>query len=93
MEDAIRRLIISKASRGLSNVQISSEVQVSRSTIYRVLESGTADRAPDGPSGDARRSSRTPELVQNVREQIMEKPRQSIRSLARFNDIPETSMR
>ena len=90
MEEAKRKLILEKSVRGMPYSQITKEVEVNRSAVYRAVERGTA---PGTASGAARRSIRTPELVQQVEDAVESDPRCSIRQLARNYQVPQTSMR
>ena len=93
MDQAKRRIILNKAQRGVPYGQIAAEVEVARSTVYRVVERGTIERASSSGIGDTRRTARTPELVMQVQESVEANPRQSIRKLARESNISERSMR
>ena len=95
MDQAKRRIILNKAQRGVPQAygQIAAEVEVARSTVYRVVERVAIERASSSGIGDTRRTARTPELVMQVQESVEANPRQSIRKLARESNISERSMR
>ncbi len=88
MNERDRRVVIRAAlDRGDTVSQIARMTGASRNTIRRVREEGV-ERAPR----QAARPARTPELVQQVRQQVEEDPRQSINAMARDYGVGRSTM-
>ncbi len=88
MNERDRRVVIRAAlDRGETVSQIARMTGASRNTIRRVREEGV-ERAPR----QAARPARTPELVEEVRQQIENEPRQSINAMARDYGIGRSTM-
>ncbi len=88
MNERDRRVVIQAAlDRGERVSQIARMTGASRSTIRRVREQGVERAAPQ-----VRRRVRTPALVEEVRQEILEDPRRSINAMAKDHGVSRGTM-